>query len=239
MSLLPDKNLVLLTSALVPNNQGAVSPEERFKQTLDSIKSLRQHFPNDYIFFTDGSSNDIPQEWLQQLHDLKTLDAIAVWNFDSDIQALSSAGKKSETEIVLLVKTLTALLQNPDLQKMMYSVKRIYKFSARTVLHEDFDPKEHDHYGKYVFKKRIHSWLMPTKQAVTTDHLFITRMYSLCPSLITDYCHTLIKCFETVNSYGIDTEHAHHQHIDKKYLVELEKLHCEGIVAGSGATETY
>jgi hypothetical protein len=62
-------------------------------------------------------------------------------------------------------------------------------------------------------------------------------IYSL-PQL-DDYLQTLVKCYNTVNEHGIDTEHAHYQHIDKKYLIEFDKLHCEGIMAGTGATEVY
>jgi hypothetical protein len=50
---------------------------------------------------------------------------------------------------------------------------------------------------------------------------------------------TLVKCYHSANDHGIDTEHAHYQHIDKKYLIEFDKLHCEGIMAGTGATEVY
>jgi hypothetical protein len=122
----------------------------------------------------------------------------------------------------------------------MQDTKRIFKFSARSILHDSFDIKEYDNlFGKYVFKTKIPSWLPPDKQAQTTDHLFITRMYSMCPSLINDYLQTLVKCYNSVNETGIDTEHAHHQHIDKKYLIEFDKLHCEGIMAGTGATEVY
>ena len=57
MNLLPDKNLIIVTSALAPNI-GVIPNEERYKQTIDSLVSLRKHFPNDIIFFTDGSPNE-------------------------------------------------------------------------------------------------------------------------------------------------------------------------------------
>ena len=39
--------------------------------------------------------------------------------------------------------------------------------------------------------------------------------------------------------YGLDTEHGHFKEIDKKYLVELNKVYCKGIMAGTGKTEVY
>jgi len=43
MNLLPDKNLIIVTSALNPVI-GVVQPEDRFKQTMDSLRSLRKQF---------------------------------------------------------------------------------------------------------------------------------------------------------------------------------------------------
>lgn len=237
MSLLLDKNLFIVTSALVPNI-GVIRPDDRFNQTIDTLKSLRKHLPNEYIFFTDGSPNAVPKEWEDEI--AKYCNAVAIWNQDPEIGQLAAAGQKSQSEIVLLFKTIQALKGNPQLHPIMQDTKRIFKFSARSVLLDDFDIKDYDNlFGKYVFKTRIPSWLPQDKQAQTTDNLFITRMYSMCPSLIDDYLQTLVKCYNTVNEHGIDTEHAHYQHIDKKYLIEFEKLHCSGIMAGTGATEVY
>ena len=61
-------------------------------------------------------------------------DFIACWNNDPDIFALASGQRKSGAEIVLLFKTLSSLKQNKDLLKAMHSVKRIFKYSARTLL---------------------------------------------------------------------------------------------------------
>lgn len=237
MSLLPNKNLIIVTSALKPVI-GAVSDDDRYKQTIDSLVSLRKHFPDDFIFFTDGSPKEIEKEKLEEIS--KYADVVACWHHDEEIRTLAGRGQKSEAEIVLLVKTLSSLLQNPSLQKMMYEVKRIFKFSARTVLHDSFDIKEYDYlYGKYVFKTRIPSWLPEEKQKQTTDHLLITRMYSFCPSLLTDYFNVLINSFKDVHQYNIDTEHAHYKNIDKDKLVEMRTIHCEGIMGGTGAIETY
>ena len=49
--------------------------------------------------------------------------------------------------------------------------------------------------------------------------------------------HGLARADEAAD--GIDTEHAHYKNIDKKHLIEFETLHCEGIMAGTGATEKY
>ena len=230
MSLLPDKNLIIVTSALNPVI-GVVQPEDRFKQTIDSLHSLRKHFPNDIIVFTDGSPNEVEEYKLKEI--VPFVNVLVCWNTDPDIQLLASMGRKSESEIVLLFKTLRLLMDKTD-DNMMASVKRIFKFSARSTLHDSFDIKEYDNlFGKYVFKKKIPSWKNEN------DYLFITRMYSFCISLLNDYLGVLIGCFKTVQELGVDTEHAHYRYIKQNHLIEFDKLHCDGIVAGTGATETY
>jgi hypothetical protein len=149
---------------------------------------------------------------------------------------MASSGRKSEAEIILLFNTLLQLKQSNALS----NVKRIFKYSARTVLEDDFDISAYDNlFGKYVFKKAIPSWMDENRKKNVTDHLYITRMYSFCPSLIDNYLQTLQPILNNVITHGIDTEHSHFLCIDKRYVIEHDNLHCAGIVAGSGQTERY
>ena len=132
---------------------------------------------------------------------------------------------------------------NPDLLRVMSSVKRIYKLSGRTNLMNEFDIEKYNDnslYGKYVFKKRIPSWMPIDKQIDTgADHLLITRMYSICISLLENYHETLPLIYQSVNENNIDTEHAHFKHIDKQYLIEFDNLYCQGTLASTGIMEAY
>jgi hypothetical protein len=123
----------------------------------------------------------------------------------------------------------------------MAGVRRVFKLSGRTNILEGYDPKAYDDlYGKYVFKKSIPSWLPPNKQIESAcDHLLITRMYSFCVSLMDDYLHTLPQIYNTINKFGVDTEHAHFGNIKKEYLVQFDNLYCEGVLAGNGQIERY
>jgi len=231
MSLFADKNLFIVTSALNPSS-GVISNEDRFKQTIDTLENIREKVKDSIILFTDGSPTKIEDYKLEKIS--KLVNILICWNDDTDISGLAAAGLKSQSEIVLLIKTIDMLRNHIDMQKMMSSVKRIFKFSSRSTLHNSFDIEEYDNlFGKYVFKKKIPSWKNQN------DYLFITRMYSLCPSLINDYLNVLIGCYRTVNELGLDTEHAHYRYIKNQYLIEFDKIHCEGIMAGTGKTETY
>ena len=237
MNIIPNKNLFIVTSALKPN-MGVINDADRYTQTIDTLKNLRERCPDDYIFFTDGSPNQVEQEKLDEIG--RYADIVSCWSQHPDIFALASSGRKSESEVVLLFHTLALLKTNVDLMKMLQSVQRIFKYSARSSLHDSFDIKEYDNlFGKYVFKKAIPSWLPPEKKRQITDHLYITRMYSFCPSLLDDYIGSLQSIYNTVVTTGADTEHAHYKEIDANLVIAKETLHCDGIIAGTGKVEQY
>lgn len=235
--LIPNRNLFIVTSALHANI-GIVNDEDRYKQTIQTLQNLREKVPNAIVIFSDGSSRQVEDEKFKEI--AKYVNGIAPWTFDPDVFAMASSGRKSEAEIIMLFKMLVSLKQNPDLMKMMHSVKRIFKYSARSLLDDDFDINEYDNlYGKYVFKKALPSWMSEERKRNITDHLYITRMYSFCPSLIDNYMQTLQLILNNVIQHGIDTEHSHYLCLDKRHVVEFDKVKCSGIVAGSGETEKY
>jgi len=233
--IIPNTNLFIVTSA-INATIGSVSREDRIKQTLEGLKILREKQPNSVIILTDGGPVAIEEDVIKQF--APYINLAMNWSSDKDVTNFSSTGRKSEAECVLLIKSLMMLKQEIPLMQMMQGIKRIYKLSARTDLLEEFDDEEHDHFGKYVFKKRMPTWMADERKDVFS-HLLITRMFSLCPSLIDDYIQTLYKNIGEIIKNHVDTEHAHFLNINKKYLIELDQIHCRGIVAGSGQSETY
>jgi len=163
----------------------------------------------------------------------ETVNICMDWSEDSDIKQFAENGRKSEAENVLMIKTMMILKHNPDMMQLMPSVRRIFKLSGRTTINSGFDVNEHNQFGKYVFKKRMPTWISDDRREIYTD-LLITRMFSLCPSLIDDYIGVCYKNLNTINNFKVDTEHAHFANIDPKYLVEFDKVHCKGQVASTG-----
>jgi len=227
------KNLFIVTSALKPTI-GVINDEDRFKQTIDTLESLKKIVPNAYIVFTDGSPFPIEDYKIKEIS--KYCNLILTWAGDEELYKLSKGGHKSLAENVLLMKTLFSLI-NEDPTNMLENTKRIFKFSARSTLHDTFDNSVYnDLEGKYVFKKRVPTW-MTDKSFV--DHLYITRMFSFCPTLIPDYIETIAKNIAVITQKHVDTEHAHFYSLDKDLVVEFDTIHCEGIMAGTGAVEKY
>jgi hypothetical protein len=228
------KNLFIVTSALKPTI-GVINEDDRFKQTIDTLESIRKVVPDALIVFTDGSPFAIEDHKLKQISSY--VDVLLTWEYDTEICQLAKGGHKSLAENVLLMKTLFSLVNDESHQKLLENAKRIFKFSARSTLHDTFDISAYDNLdGKYVFKKRVPTW-MPDKSFV--DHLYITRMFSFCPTLIPDYFETIAKNIAVISQKHLDTEHAHFYSLDKDIVVEFDTLHCEGIMASTGAVERY
>jgi hypothetical protein len=234
-SIIPDKQLFIVTSALNPN-MGVIGREERFQQTFDGLKSLREKCPEAIILLAEGSPQKVEQNKIQALDGL--VDLVADFSGDKDITQFANTGRKSEAENVLMIKILLLLKQEPSIMRLLQSVNRIYKFSGRTTLDDSFDIYDHTHFGKYVFKKRMPTWLQGERAEVFTD-LLITRLFSFCPSLIDDYSIVCRRNLQVVLETGIDTEHAHFFNIDPNKLIELDTIHCRGTVAGTGTLEIY
>jgi DNA polymerase III epsilon subunit-like protein len=220
---------------------GVFDYETRINQTLDTLRILREKVPGAIIVLTDSSPNNVDDSVLGQLSKYSNLNIM--FQQDRDLVTLANAGLKSQAENVLLHKTISLFKSNPDLMRVMSSVKRVYKMSGRTNLTDNFDIARYDDpalYGKYTFKKRMYTWLpIDAMAAADVDHLLITRMYSMCISLLDNYYQILPKMFKSINEYGIDTEHAHYKHIDKQYLIEFDEIYCQGTMASTGMTETY
>ena len=238
MSFIPKTDLFIVTSA-IKTSIGVIDDEVRLKQTIEGLQSLRKAAPDAIIMLVDASSRMVDEATMAQV--AQYCDRTISFFGDEDLMSLANAGLKSQAEITLLFKTLSIIKRHPELQQMMSGVRRVFKLSGRTNMLEGYDPKAYDNlYGKYVFKKRIPSWLSPHKQVESDcSHLYITRMYSFCVSLYDNYLNTLPEIYRTVNEFGVDTEHAHFGNTDKNLTVEFENLHCEGVLAGNGQTEKY
>ena len=234
-SIIPDRKLFNVTSAL-NTDMGEIKREERLEQTILGLQSLREIVSDSIVLFVDGSPHKVEEEKIKMISDY--VDFVADFSTDEMISTFAVNHRKSEAECALLMKTLLLLKQEPNLSKLMLSVNRVFKLSGRTDILPLFDINDHNHFGKYVFKKRIPTWLTDPRKEFATD-LLITRMYSFCPSLIDNYMNVLRETITLTNQTRIDTEHAHFVTIDKDLLVEIDKLHCQGTVATTNTLEIY
>ena len=238
--MIPNKDLFIVTSAIY-TGIGVVQSEDRLNQTIQGLKTLREKAPNAFIVLAETSVRELEPDLITVLSQYTNVNLI--FTGDQDLMAAAQQGRKSEAEVMLLHKTLFTLKNNQHLSKMLSSIRRIHKLSGRTDMIDGFNPDVYSDdklFGKYVFKKRIPSW-MPEHQQKSSgaDHLYITRMYSFCMSLFDDYYATLPVIYKKIGDFSIDTEHAHFASIDKSKVIEFDNLYCQGVLAGNGQVEVY
>lgn len=231
--IIPDKNLFIVTSSVKPVI-GVYGHNERYQQTIKTLQSVRERVPDAIILLVDVSVTPLDESEKKVLGGLSTY--FLDMSNDPQTYELSKRGMKSQAENMMLYNTLMTLKYNPQVSHVLNSVKRIFKLSARSELEEGFDIKDYDGlFGKFVFKTRIPTWMNQIKHGATD--LFITRMFSLCPSLIDTYLTVIQKNLPLLSD--LDTEHAHFVNIPQQYLIEKDRLYCFGHLAGNGQIEYY
>ena len=182
MSILPEKYLFIVGSCVQPAKIGHFTDEERFNQTIRTLENIRERVPGAIILFIDASVRTMTQEQKNKLTNRANY-AIDISN-NPVVRQLSEHGQQSLAETVLLMNALHLLKNNPQFNRLLPSIKGIFKITGRSILNEKFDVSEYsDVFGKFVFKKRIPTWMAGGE----ISHLLITRLYYICPSLIDKY----------------------------------------------------
>lgn len=220
------KNIFIVTSC-IRTDQGSVNVQDRFNQTIKTFDSIRQKVPGAFIFFCDNSPIALEESDKQLI--ITKVDAYFDMTNDEMAQTINKMNvhiAKGMGEGYMLYQSMQALKQHINFQT---ESGRVYKMGGRCVLEENFDITEHEkEIGKYVFKKRVPSWM-------GEGHFLLdTRLYSWCFSLVDEYSNLLSEVNPQTILNGIDTEHTHFINIPKDKLVEKDKLNVGCIVALTG-----
>lgn len=218
------KPLFLITSALNPS-YGVFSLQERLEQTQGTIKSIRKHVPEADVFLVDVSVNKLPDEVKAQI--LPTVNYYMDLSDNETMKQLSLAQAKSQSEAYMTLCFLDALKANNLAEKY----DRIFKITGRMELYEGFDISSYDNLkGKYVFQKRVATWMSTPYKECT--HLYNTRLYSFCSTLLETHIQTLSGIFEYLNY--VDLEHAMFARVPTELVVEFDKVYSKGPEASTG-----
>jgi len=218
------KALFVVTSCLVPAI-GVFSPDERLKQTLETIDSIRKKAPNSFIILSDVSV-----EKLTEKHDelVSKVDLFLNLTGVDFLLHFTKLGMKSQGECGMMYVVLDYLQKNTEI---LEGVDRIFKITGRIQLDDDFSLDEYTGLnGKYVFKKRVPTWMNEPIHGAT--HIFDTRLWSLCTTLIGTHLEVLQKVILLLGP--IDLEHAYFATVDKELVKEFDRVHCKGQVASTG-----
>jgi len=213
----------IVTSALCPNT-GVFSKEQRYEQTLNTIKSIRSKVANSFILLSDSGPNPVPEEWKNNL--IKLCDEV-IFVKDDLIGQLNNYKMQTPAEIHNM-KNALQYLQYLEL----YKTNRVFKITGRSELTDNFDimhytsnPEIKD---KYVFKTSVDSWMGKGIK------LYDTRIWSFDYSMISDVCKMHDEAFSVACTTGLDLEHVYYKMIPPEKVVEKSVLGLRCHVASDG-----
>ena len=66
-SIIPDKQLFVVTSALNPN-MGIINRDDRLQQTIDGLKSLRKKCPTAIVILAEGSPDKVEEYKIKDVY---------------------------------------------------------------------------------------------------------------------------------------------------------------------------
>lgn len=210
------RNNVFIITSTINTYLGLISVEDRYKQTLITIDSIKQKDNNAVIILIDNSTVPLSDE------QYNTLASNATYFLDignrTPCKLFNKDGVKGAGEAYMLLVGL-------DLIKILNLLpKRVFKISGRYKLSNTFSIAFYnDTYGKYVFKTRT-----TNEYGAISLH---ARLWSVCGSELTDMKDLIAKSFYQHIIDNTTIEEAMFKNIDKTKLLEVEQIHCEGLIA--------
>jgi len=223
------KNIFIVTSCIQPNI-GVVNFEDRYTQTIETFDSVRRRTEDSLIVFIDSSVHPLEQWKLDVIK--SKVDIFLDMTTNEPAQEINRHGLKSVGENFLLLNAIMHLQEKYDFKNME---GRMFKLGGRVNLLDEFDLKDYDNtFGKYVFKKRVPSWMPPEVQnSYGSPHILETRLYSWCFSLVDEYKSIIQKNFALFNK-GLDTEHSHMINVPSDKLLEFDMMNTGCVMALNG-----
>jgi len=210
-------NLVIITSAILAKS--FFTPEERLKQTLDTINSVKKHISQPIIYIVEDT--DISKT---HFYDKLTEEVDTVLIFDQKFSrkrpGVYFGLNKSIGEADLIIYGLTYFLGTCK------TFKNIYKISGRYFLTDEYDDsKMVDNMYNFLYK------IYPERMNL---QVYQTYFYRVPACFLNDYIHLLENIPDLVVSLDTDIETVFCCKINRNHVNRLERLHCRGFLSVSG-----
>jgi hypothetical protein len=222
-------NNVFVVLSTINSKRGIFTPEERYRQTILTIESIKSRAPNAKIIFLDNSNGEINKCYVDGIQ--SRVDKFEHYTNDiiNYINNNSNDTNTGANELFLMRRAVDLI----DIQ----TTKRIFKLSSRYLLMPEFDINYFNNInliGRYTFKHTL--WWNRLVYADGHEEFFNrihrdTRFWSMCVSLVPHYCGKLQSMYDYMINNNDNLETAHLKLIEKEYINELTMLHVGGYAA--------
>lgn len=216
-----------INHALSVNKLSVFSDEQRFHQTIETVKSIDKYCPNNVKYIFDSSPNVPKDEYLKTLNDMGV--NILYVGQQPAIKNYSNAGARSLAECIAFGIFLDWFSENK------VESKRIYKLSGRYQINENFVLNDETHKDAFVFATALDSWMPKSQQeSAGVDKLYRLRFWHMDSNCF-DIFHSKMKLiFNDCSNFGIDVEHSYYKNLHMHKVVEVEKIGLSGHIAPTG-----
>jgi hypothetical protein len=216
------------------------STEQRFHQTLETIKSIKEKDPTAYICIYEGSETPIDDHYREKF--LEVSDLFLECYDDSVIKVLYENLNRDPVKItygksMLECRCIQLVLSHMIKNNVFNDVQRIFKLTGRYTLNENFEIQDYQSKllsNKYVLKvydyenrfenpENLYANLYGCKGSI------VTGMWSFDKLLFGNVMEVLQKSFEYMEkaiqyTCGIDIEHSLYHFIDKNNILNVDTL---------------
>jgi hypothetical protein len=245
----------IITSAINPG-VGLFNPEQRINQTIQTVSSIKNAFPQSNLILIDGGKSF--QEDLDNFLILKSKINLYL-NMHENIQIKNlhnnffskiknkyelggnAGGLKTLSEICLMREVFFLLKNNKNLLNFI-NVDAIFKISGRYVLSPAFNKQVYLDAllsNNFVFRAPEKSYLEKIKKDFGIDKNISTALYgfniNLFDAVIKKF-EVILNDFLTINkTHYIDLEHLFFKHFgSEKNIIFLNLINVFGCLGSSG-----
>jgi hypothetical protein len=231
---------VFLITSAINTKFGVYSKEERLKQTLDTIASVKKFVPDARIFLLEMAGIPLSENQLSALS--SEVESVLDFTVDPDVVGLYNSTDnwdvvKNVTEVMCFNKALKRL--HVDLNKFE-NVDRIFKLSGRYLLNDQFDLS---YYDNYKVQNQIVVGVSRDSQfpysLTLIKRQYMSRLWSwpisLTNEIIGVYDQSLVYMGERLANQGYaDIEHVLYKFLDSDKLLEKQVLGVNGNISPNG-----
>jgi hypothetical protein len=232
------KHLFVVTSA-INSRFGVFKPEERLKQTIMTIDSIRARVPDAGIAIMECTGVSPTAEQEETLR--KNCDYFLDYTTHPTVQQLYASTDnwdvvKNGTEIFCFGQALEVLEKN----NIIENFDRVHKMSGRYILNDEFDLNlyETDHLKTKIIIGPSQVSQFPY-QLTLVDRQYMARLWNwpaaMHKDIIQVYKNSLDYFDQRVVAGGyVDIEHVLYKFLPQDHVVEVLRLGVEGSIAPNG-----
>lgn len=208
------KVVCVCSTVHVKDERTILSNRERFEQTLDQVKSLRQNVENVYIVMLEATHLQIDE--LAKLYPY--VDKLYLFTQDEKAQYYTHEDpNKNKTEVYTMLRFLQ---KYPNLV-----CSHVCKFGGRYSLSNQFDSNQFFQY------KPVFSYVLP-ELTWCSQPVMCSVFYSIPQDYISKYINSLVKMLEILHEKFTDVERLLYQFMHDDYI-DIPQIGILGYFAGN------